>query len=138
MNSKLKNLPLNQVTYTWWFGIILFSLIWPMFVGPYIALTNPSFFGGPEATNLTLSSALYVARNLAVGLAFLLAIYLRNASMLFILILIRFITDLIDAPAFFSFRDPDLLGLIIIFSLCCYLPALFGLSFLWKHIRNKT
>ena len=138
MNSKLKSLPINQVTYTWWLGIILFSLIWPMFVGPYIALTNPSFFGGPEVTNLTLSSALYVARNLAVGLAFLLAIYLRNASMLFILILIRFITDLIDAPAFFSFRDPNLLGLIIIFSICCYLPALFGLSFLWKHIKNKS
>ena len=137
MNSKIKSLPSNHVRYNWWLAIILFSLIWPMFVGPYIALTNPSFFGGPEVTNLTLSSALYVARNLAVGLAFLVAIYLRNASMLFILILIRFITDLIDAPAFYSFRDPDLLGLVIIFSLCCYLPAIFGLRFLWEQIKKN-
>ena len=100
MNSESKNLSLNQASYTWWFGIILFSLIWPMFVGPYIALTNPSFFGGPEVTNITLSSSLYAARNLAVGVAFLLAIYLRNASMLFILIVVRLITDLIDAPLF--------------------------------------
>ena len=135
INTSLSN---KKIKFSGLFSFCLFLLVWPMFVGPYIALTNPSFFGGPEVNYLTLSSALYIARNLAVGLAFLLAIYLRNASMLFILILIRFITDLIDAPAFFSFRDPNLLGLIIIFSICCYLPALFGLSFLWKHIKNKS
>ena len=108
-------------------------LIWPMFVGPYIALKNPAFFGGPEVTQLTLSSGLYVARNIAVGLAFLVAIFVRNASMLFILIIIRLITDLIDAPVFFAFKDPDLIGLIIIFALCCYLPAIFGLRYLWKQ-----
>ena len=86
----------KKITFTWWFVLILFMLIWPMFIGPYIALTNPSFFGGPEVTQLTLSSGLYIARNLAVGLAFLFAIFLRNAPMLFILIIIRFITDLID------------------------------------------
>ena len=135
INSSLSQ---KKLKFSGLFSFCLFLLIWPMFVGPSLAVLNPSFFGGPEVTNLTLSSALYAARNLAVGFAFFLAIYLRNASMLFILILIRFITDLIDAPAFFSFRDPDLLGLIIIFSICCYLPALFGLSFLWKHMRIKT
>jgi len=137
MNSKSKNLPLNQALYTWWFGIILFSLIWPMFIGPYIALTNPSFFGGPEVTNITLSSSLYAARNLAVGFAFLLAIYLSNASMLFILIVVRLITDLIDAPLFYIFREPNLIGQIIIFTFLCYLPAVFGLRYLWKKINYK-
>ena len=85
----------RKIEFSGLFSFCLFLLIWPMFVGPYIALTNPSFFGGPEVTNLTLSSALYVARNLAVGFAFLLAIYLKNASMLFILIVVRLITDLI-------------------------------------------
>ena len=121
---------LNQkITFTWWFLLILFMLIWPMFVGPYIALNNPTFFVGSE---VTLSSSLYIARNLAVGLAFLVAIFMRNASMLFILILVRLITDLIDAPVFFSFKDPNLIWLIVIFSLCCYLPAILGLHYLWK------
>ena len=123
---------LNQkITFTWWFVIILFMLIWPMFVGPYIALNNPTFFVGSE---VTLSSSLYIARNLAVGLAFLVAIFLRNASMLFILIIIRFITDLIDAPVFFAFKDPNFIGLIVIFMVCCYLPAIFGLRYLWKQL----
>ena len=121
----------KKITFTWWFVIILFMLIWPMFVGPYIALNNPTFFVGSE---VTLSSSLYIARNLAVGLAFLVAIFMRNASMLFILILVRLITDLIDAPVFFFFKNPDLIGLIFIFAICCYLPAIFGLRYLWKQL----
>ena len=120
----------QKITFTWWFVLILFMLIWPMFVGPYIALNNPTFFVESE---VTLSSSLYIARNLAVGLAFLVAIFMRNASMLFILILVRLITDLIDAPVFFSFKEPNLIGLIFIFSLCCYLPAILGLHYLWQH-----
>ena len=127
----------RKIEFSGLFSFCLFLLIWPMFVGPYIALTNPSFFGGPEVTNLTLSSALYVARNLAVGFAFLLAIYLKNASMLFILIVVRLITDLIDAPLFYIFREPNLIGQIIIFTFLCYLPAIFGLRYLWQKINHK-
>lgn len=121
----------KEITFTWWFALILFMLTWPMFVGPYAALNNPTFFGESE---LTLSLGLYIARNLAVGLAFLLAIYLRNASMLFILIIIRLATDLIDASLFFTFKDPNVIGLVFIFSLFCYLPAIFGLRHLWNQI----
>ena len=127
----------RKIEFSGLFSFCLFLLIWPMFVGPYIALTNPSFFGGPEVTNLTLSSALYVARNLAVGFAFLLAIYLKNASMLFILIVVRLITDLIDAPLFYIFREPNLIGQIIIFTFLCYLPAILGLRYLWQKINHK-
>ena len=120
----------KKIIFTWWFVLILFMLIWPMFVGPYIALNNSAFFLESE---MTLSSSLYIARNLAVGLAFLFAIFIRNVSMLFILIVIRLITDLIDAPVFLSFKDPNLIGLIFIFSLFCYLPAILGLRYLWKQ-----
>ena len=120
----------NKIKFTWWFVIILFMLIWPMFVGPYIAIKNPAFFLESE---MTLSSSLYVARNLAIGLAFLIAIFMRNASMLFILIIVRLITDLIDAPVFFAVKDPNLIGLIIIFMIFCYLPAIVGLRYLWKQ-----
>tara|TARA_B100000609_G_scaffold120602_1_gene96014 strand:+ start:4094 stop:4474 length:381 start_codon:yes stop_codon:yes gene_type:complete len=121
----------KKITFTWWFAIILFMMIWPMFVGPYIALSNPSFFLETESS---LNSGLYIARNLAVGIAFLIAIYLKNASMLFILIFVRLITDLIDAPLFFNFKNPDLIGLIFIFTLFCYLPAILGLRYLSKQV----
>ena len=126
----------KKVPYTWWFLLALSSLIWPMFVGPLVAISNPNFFGGTEVSELTLSSTLYIARNLAVGIAFLLAIYLRNAHMLFILIIIRLLTDLVDAPAFFAFKEPNLVGLIVIFTIFCYLPAFFGLRYLWKKMAE--
>ena len=93
----------NKLYIPWWLYIILFMEIWPMFVGPYLALTNPAFLGGPEASNLVVGSLIYLARNFAVGIAFFIAIYLKNAPMLFILIFIRLFTDLIDGPAFLAF-----------------------------------
>ena len=93
----------KKILIPWWLYFILFMEIWPMFVGPYLALTNPAFLGGPDASNLVVGSLIYLARNFAVGFAFLIAIYLKNASMLFILIFIRLFTDLIDGPAFLAF-----------------------------------
>ena len=132
------NLSDQKINFSWQLSLILFLLISPMFFGPLIALLNPEFFEGLGDNDLSLGSTLFVARNLAIGVAFLFAIYLRNASMLFILILIRLIIDLIDFPAFQIFRESPIIGQIIIFSLMCYLPAYFGLRILWKEMKNSS
>ena len=98
------NLSNKKISYSLSLSFVLFLLISPMFFGPLIALLNPEFFEGHGDTNLNLGSTLFIARNLAVGLAFLFAIYMRSAPMLFILILVRLITDLIDFPVFQIFR----------------------------------
>ena len=128
----------KKITFSWLLSFILFLLISPMFFGPLIALLNPEFFEGVGDKELSLGSTLFVARNLAIGLAFLFAIYLRNASMLFIMILVRLIIDLIDFPAFQMFRESPIIGQIIIFSLMCYVPAYFGLRILWKEMKNSS
>ena len=128
----------DKLEYPWSLCLILFLLISPMFFGPLIALFNPEFFEGLGDNELSLGSSLFVARNLAIGLAFLFAIYMRSAPMLFILILVRLIIDLIDFPAFQIFRESPLVGQIIIFSLICYLPAFFGLRILWKEMQNSS
>ena len=128
----------RKIRFSGLFSFCLFLLIWPMFVGPFIAVLNPSFFDGPEAVKISFSSSLYSARNIAVGLAFLGAIYLKNAPMLFALIFIRLITDLIDAPLYYLLRDPVLFRLILVFTLLCYLPAIYGLRYLWEEMKIKT
>ncbi len=132
------NLLDQKINFSWQLSLILFLLISPMFFGPLIALLNPEFFEGLGDNDLSLGSTLFVARNLAIGVAFLFAIYLRNASMLFILILVRLIIDLIDFPAFQMFRESPIIGQIIIFSLMCYVPAYFGLRILWKEMKNSS
>lgn len=128
----------KKISYSWLLFFVLFLLISPMFFGPLIALLNPEFFEGLDDTELNLGSTLFIARNLAVGLAFLFAIYVRSAPMLFILILVRLITDFIDFPVFQMFREPPLIGQIIIFTLICYLPAFFGLRILWKEMKSPS
>ena len=132
------NLLDQKINFSWQLSLILFLLISPMFFGPLIALLNPEFFEGLGDNQLSLGSTLFVARNLAIGLAFLFAIYMRSASMLFILILVRLIIDLIDFPAFQIFRESPIIGQIIIFSLMCYIPAYFGLRILWKEMKNPS
>ena len=110
-----------------------------MFVGPYLALTNPTFLGGPDASNLVVGSLIYLARNFAVGFAFLIAIYLKNASMLFVLIFIRLFTDLIDGPAFLAFgMAVNETRLIAIFVLGYYIPAVIAMRYLWKEMTQKV
>jgi len=132
------NLSNKKISYSWLLFFVLFLLISPMFFGPLIALLNPEFFEGLGDTDLNLGSTLFIARNLAVGLAFLFAIYVRSAPMLFILILVRLITDFIDFPVFQIFREPPLIGQIIIFTLICYFPAFFGLRILWKEMKSSS
>ena len=132
------NLSNKKISYSLSLSFVLFLLISPMFFGPLIAFLNPEFFEGLGDNQLSLGSTLFVARNLAIGLAFLFAIYMRSASMLFILILVRLMIDLIDFPAFQIFRESHLIGQIIIFSLMCYLPAYFGLRILWKEMKISS
>ena len=129
----------KKISIPWWLYVILFMEIWPMFVGPYLALTNPTFLGGPDASNLVVGSLIYLARNFAVGFAFLIAIYLKNASMLFVLIFIRLFTDLIDGPAFLAFgMAANETRLIALFVLGYYIPAVIAMRYLWKQMTQKA
>ena len=119
----------------WWLTLIIVIETLPMFLGPVAALNNPTFMGGPGATEVGFSTWIYTARNIAVGIAFIVAYLLRNAPMLFILILIRLLTDLADGPAFLLFgMASNEIRVIAIFLICCYIPALIALRYLWKQM----
>ena len=134
---------MNQLAHKsgmpWWLTVIIVIETLPMFLGPLFALNNPAFLGGPEATAVGFATWLYTARNFAVGIAFVVAYLLRSAPMLFILILIRLLTDLIDGPAFLMFGlASNEVRLIAIFVIVYYIPALIAIRFLWKQMTNST
>ena len=128
----------QKISIPWWLSLIIFMEVWPMFVGPYLALTDPTFFGTPESTTTILGDWIYTARNLAVGIAFIIAYYLKSAPMLFILIFVRLFTDLIDGPAFWFFRDPiSEFFFITLFLFGYYIPGVIALIYLWKQIQKN-
>ena len=126
----------QKISIPWWLSLIIFMEVWPMFVGPYLALTDPTFFGTPESTTTILGDWIYTARNLAVGVAFIISYYLKSAPMLFILIFVRLFTDLIDGPAFWFFRDPiSEFFFIFLFLFGYYIPGIIALIYLWKQMK---
>ena len=129
---------LTKKTYLpWWLTIIVFMEVWPMFLGPYFALSDPTFLGSSDSSSTILADWIYTARNLAVGFAFILAYYLKSAPMLFILIFVRLFTDLIDGPAFWFFREQvSEVAFITIFLLGYYVPAAIALRYLWKQMTH--
>ena len=134
---------MNQLAHKsgmpWWLTVIIVIETLPMFLGPLFALNNPAFLGGPEATAVGFATWLYTARNFAVGIAFVVAYLLRSAPMLFILILIRLLTDLVDGPAFLLFgMASSEIRLMAIFVIGYYIPALIALRFLWKQMKSSA
>ena len=121
-----------------WLTLIIIIETLPMFLGPLVAIFNPSGMPGlanlPEPLGLAL---LYSARNLAVGIAFIIAYILKDMRMLFILILIRLITDLIDLPNFvYHGAFPNPVRLTAIVFCLYYIPAVYALRYLWKQITR--
>ena len=134
---------MNQLVHKcqvpWWLTVIIVIETLPMFLGPLFALNNPAFLGGPEATEVGFATWLYTARNFAVGIAFVVAYLLRSAPMLFILILIRLLTDLVDGPAVLLLgMASNEIRLIAIFVIGYYIPALIALRFFWKQMTSST
>ena len=129
---------MNKIEIPWWLSVIIVIEILPMFLGPLFALTNPRFIGGPEATAIGFAALLYSARNISVGIAFIVAFLLKNGPMLFILIFIRLITDLFDLQSFLAVGPvANEARAILIFVIFYYLPALIALRFLWQQISQR-
>ena len=126
-----------RIALPWWLTLIVIIETLPMFIGPVVALSSPPMLGGPGAEEINQAAFIYAARNLAVGLAFIIAFALRNGPMLFILIFIRLFTDLIDLPTFLYFgRDFNTYRLVSMFVFLYYIPAVFALWYLWKQMNN--
>ena len=129
---------MNKIEIPWWLAVIIVIEILPMFLGPLFALTNPRFIGGPEATTIGFAALLYSARNISVGIAFIVAFLLKNGPMLFILIFIRLITDFFDLPIFLAMGPvANEARAILIFVIFYYLPAFIALRFLWQQISQR-
>ncbi len=91
-----------------------------------------------EAESINQAAFIYLARNLAVGFAFIIAFALKNGPMLFILIFIRLFTDLIDLPTFLYFGlslNAGRVGAIFVF--LYYIPALIALRYLWNQMTKS-
>lgn len=121
-----------------WLIVVVIIEILPMFVFPFLAMFVPSAVPGLSGgEKIAFAASIYSARNLAVGIALLVALWLKNPAMLFILILVRLLTDLMDYPTLLFLGDVSNVYLVSsIFVFLYYVPALIALRYLWQQLVN--
>lgn len=120
-----------------WLVVVVIIEIIPMFVFPVLAMFVPTAIPGLSGgETFSFAASIYSARNLAVGTALLVALWLRNEAMLFILILVRLLTDLMDFPTLLLLGDVTRVYVVTsIFVFLYYVPALFALRYLWVQLK---
>lgn len=126
----------TKISIPWWLWVICIILMLPLFLGPLGAITNPKLMGGPEAETVTYAAYFYAVRNFSAGLAFILALWLRSAPMLFVLIFTRLVIDLLDLPIFLSFGLSERPPVSIAIFTFMYAIAIFAMVFLWKKMKS--
>ena len=129
---------MTKIALPWWLWIIIVLETLPMFLGPVLALNRPGFLGGPEAETINQAAYIYTARNVAVGIALIVAAALRSAPMLFGLILVRLLTDFVDLPTILVFdmvNNKLLTSSIFVF--LYYIPAVYALWYLWARMTES-
>lgn len=121
-----------------WLIVVVIIEILPMFVFPFLAMFVPSAVPGLSGgEKIAFAASIYSARNLAVGIALLVALWLKNPAMLFILILVRLLTDLMDYPTLLFLGDVSNVYLVSsIFVFLYYVPAIIALRYLWQQLVN--
>jgi hypothetical protein len=122
-----------------WIIIVVIIETLPMFLGPYLAMFVPAAIPGLSGgEQVSFAASIYSARNLAVGVALVVALILRNEAMLFILILVRLLTDLMDFPTLLLLGSVTRVYLVTaIFVFLYYIPALFALRYLMQRLSAQ-
>lgn len=120
----------------WVIGYAIFSLGLAILFGALAYLNRgfqfPELIGNPAAF---FPIGLFANRNLAVAVAFIVALILRNRSMLLILFIIRFATDLFDFIMSLVNGVEGIgaiFGTLLFFGLLLWVPELLSIRWLWR------
>ena len=112
-----------------WFWIIIGLQV---VIVSFFALS--ALFNRPPDFNYTTMA--YITRNLTAVLAVILAVWLRSRIALFTALAARCVTDIVDATTVFTMNATYLKSAVPMVVALLILPALVGLVYLWKHMRE--
>ena len=93
-----------------------------------------TLFNPPPDFNYTTMA--YVTRNLTAVLVIVVAIALRSHAALFAALAARCVTDIVDAATVFTMDATELESVVFMVVALLILPALAGLAYLWKRMKE--
>ena len=119
----------EQFIPRWFWAIIVLQVV----IVSFFALST--LFNPPPDFNYTTMA--YITRNLTAVLAVILAVLLRSREALLVALAARLVTDVVDATTVYTMNATYLESAVPFVVALLILPALVGMVYLWRRIRES-
>ncbi len=98
---------------------------------------NPGNFI-PGVSELDYVTQLYVTRNITVVIGLAVALFLRSHKSLFVILVVRLLTDVSDVITVYAFNLEVVKSSVPMVVIILIIPALLALWYLWKRINQDS
>lgn len=98
---------------------------------------NPGNFI-PGVSELDYVTQLYVTRNITVVIGLAVALFLRSHKSLFVILVVRLLTDVSDVITVYAFNLEVVKSSVPMVVVKLIIPALLALWYLWKRINQDS
>jgi hypothetical protein len=98
---------------------------------------NPGNFI-PGVSELDYVTQLYVTRNITVVIGLAVALFLRSHKSLFVILVVRLLTDVSDVITVYAFNLEVVKSSVPMVVVILIIPALLALWYLWKRINQDS
>ena len=98
---------------------------------------NPGNFI-PGVSELDYVTQLYVTRNITVVIGLAVALFLRSHKSLFVILVVRLLTDVSDVITVYAFNLEVVKSSVPMVVVILIIPALVALWYLWKRINQDS
>jgi len=98
---------------------------------------NPGDFI-PGVSELDYVTQLYITRNVTVVLGLIIALLLRSHKALFVVLIVRVLTDLSDVITVYALNVEVIKSSVPMVVVILIIPALFALGYLWRRIYQES
>ena len=98
---------------------------------------NPGNFI-PGVSELDYVTQLYVTRNITVVIGLAVALFLRSHKSLFVILVVRLLTDVSDVITVYAFNLEVVKSSVPMVVFILIIPALLALWYLWKRINQDS
>lgn len=128
MNTANKFLPV------WVWVILLLQMGLVLFFSAGTAMNPEQFI--PGVTELNYVTQLYITRNVTVALGIIVALLLGSHKALFLILVIRLLTDISDVVTVYAMDVEVIKESVPMVVILLILPALVALGYLWNRISR--
>lgn len=132
MNNK--NDQAEKFLPVWVWVIALIQIILVLFFSAGTAMNPGDFI--PGAFELDYVTQLYITRNVTVALGIVVALLLRSHKALFIMLIVRMLTDISDVITVYALNVEVIKSSVPMVVVILIIPALLALVYLWKRING--